>query len=281
MGVRVALLLLLVPALAVAAASPPAGWEPEGPTRVFVGNDLYGHINGGAELFHEFGFVDLRVTDYRNAEDVELAVEVYRMGSPRDALGIYLAKCGREKPLDGLGLRHSANAYQLTALKGDRFLQVNNFGGDAALQPIMSAFALAALDTVASAPSDSLFAMLHEAWPHPRALVPGSLRLLHGPLSLEALYSFPGEDPLRLGEEIYGVAGRFFAETGLKQQTVIVVDYPEVATAMSVFRGLVTDPERVRHGSGEIRHSDFETTDAQGRQLELRVSLRRLRVIIH
>ncbi len=280
MSARIALLLLLLTPL-LAAAPLPAGWEPEGPTLVFAGHDLYGHINGGAELFHEFGFEELRVADYRNAQGAELSVEVYRMASPRDALGIYLAKCGKERPHPDLGMRNTANRYQLTVVKGDRFAQVNNFGGDTSHRDAMKKLALGALDKVEAVPTDSLFALLHEAWPHPHALVPGSLRFLHGTLALEALHSFPGEDPLRLGDEIYGVAGRFFAETGVAQRTVIVVDYPDIATAQSVFKGLVTDPKRVRHSSGEERHSYFEGTDAQGRQVELRVSLRRLRVIVH
>ena len=73
------------------------GWEADGPPRVFIEKDLFNHIDGGAELFLEFGFAKLRVQPY-SGEKAELVGELYEMTGPAAALGIYLMNAGRETP---------------------------------------------------------------------------------------------------------------------------------------------------------------------------------------
>jgi hypothetical protein len=85
-----------------AADDPAAGWTREDRVHRFVGKDLYGHIDGGAELFYEFGFRDLRVERWTRG-DQALVVERYRMEGPPAALGIYLAVGGGGEPIRGLG----------------------------------------------------------------------------------------------------------------------------------------------------------------------------------
>jgi len=57
------------------------GWTTSGKTLRFVGSDLFNYIDGGAELFYEFGFKELLVQSYRQADN-EMVLEVYQMDSP-------------------------------------------------------------------------------------------------------------------------------------------------------------------------------------------------------
>ncbi|HCT93477.1 MAG TPA: hypothetical protein DIC44_01480 [Rikenellaceae bacterium] len=56
--------------------------------RHFKGEALYGFMNGGSELYLEYGFKNLRAIDvvYKGEE---YTVEIYKMESPEDAFGIY------------------------------------------------------------------------------------------------------------------------------------------------------------------------------------------------
>lgn len=65
-----------------------AGYAPEGEPELFVGDDLFGLINGGAELYHEFGFVEVIAAGI-SREGSLIKTEVYDMGSPQAAWGIY------------------------------------------------------------------------------------------------------------------------------------------------------------------------------------------------
>lgn len=59
--------------------------EPE----LYIGDDLFSLINGGAELYHEFGFVEVLAAEIMLADSTHLKVEIYDMGSPEAAWGIY------------------------------------------------------------------------------------------------------------------------------------------------------------------------------------------------
>jgi hypothetical protein len=61
-------------------------WSAEGESEIYVGDDLFVYINGGAEIYHEYGFVQVAVQRYRRGDDT-VTVEIYTMAG--DALGIY------------------------------------------------------------------------------------------------------------------------------------------------------------------------------------------------
>ena len=65
------------------------GVELYGEPERYVGDDLFSLINGGAELYHEFGFVEVLVTEILIQGTDPLKVEIYDMGSPEAAWGIY------------------------------------------------------------------------------------------------------------------------------------------------------------------------------------------------
>ena len=56
--------------------------------RIFTETSLYGYINGGAELYLEYGFDTLIVTEM-TVEGNDLKLEVYRMKDPEAAFGIF------------------------------------------------------------------------------------------------------------------------------------------------------------------------------------------------
>jgi len=61
-------------------------WSAEGETEVYIGDDLFIYINGGAEIYHEYGFVQVAVQRYVRGGD-SISVEIYTMDG--DAFGIY------------------------------------------------------------------------------------------------------------------------------------------------------------------------------------------------
>jgi hypothetical protein len=164
----------------------------------FAPNGLYGYINGGAELYLEFGFVGLDVKHYRveiAGKVHDLAVESYRMTDPAAALGIYLARKGRETPTAELAARHTVNSYQLLAVQGTLFLQVNNFGGDSACLPAMTTLAASHLASEPPVPPLGIWDLLPAA-----GRLPGSEFLLRGRFALQPIYTFGEGDVLLLEE---------------------------------------------------------------------------------
>jgi hypothetical protein len=233
--VFVALLAGAMPAFPAASAGmgqtpapPPAipepgfapGWTKAGPLRTFTGQDLFNQIDGGAELFLEFGFVKLRLQAYARGK-AELTLNAYEMESAASALGIYLMKMGRETPFPEIGARNSCEEIQLTILKGRYFIQVDNLGEVPAWTTEAVALANAFLAGVA-----------RESGPTPLDALPvegkvsGSERLIRGPYGLQPYFTFGEGDTLSLGGRIYGALAAYRMPGGASF-TRLVVPYPD------------------------------------------------------
>ncbi|MDH4157788.1 MAG: hypothetical protein OEW00_10990 [candidate division Zixibacteria bacterium] len=251
------------------------GWTKSDPLLIFAGNDLYGHIDGGAELFHEFGFNELLVQRY-TGDGHEIDLEVYRMTGPEAALGIYLMKCGRETPVEGIIARSSGDHYQYAIVKGNCFIQVNSFSGDEALRPVMTALARQVLKLIPDEKPADLFRHLP-----PDNLVPHSERLIRGPYALQPVFTFGQDDVLQLGGIVFGVLGKY-TDADDSVYTQIVIPYPDSGKAKSAYRNLVNnlDPylKVLEKTASSFIFKDyrdrFGSAEISGAVLTLRINLR-------
>lgn len=203
------------------------GWKPDGAPDIYTQADLYGYMDGGAELFFEFGFQDLTVQKYLKGQD-ELTLEAYRMGDAEGALGIYLIRAGKETAVKGVEGRSTGDRYQFSACRGNFFFQVNNFKGDVKRIPDMIRLMNVALATLA------------KDWPEPMDLlpkehrVPGSFLVLRGPLALQRLFTFGEGDILQMKGRAMAYAADY-EDPKLGNFTLILVAYPDSTTAGAAF----------------------------------------------
>jgi len=274
-------LILLAAAVPAPAAEFPAdgfapGWRRAGPVESYSPPALYNVIDGGAELFLELGFVDLRVQKYAGA-GAEIAVEDYRMQSAAAALAVYLFKCGRETPLAGISARHSGDAFQIALVKNDHFVFINNFSGRGELLPVMQELARRLDESI---PAGEAVAEL-ELLPA-QGRIPGSERLLRGPYSLQAVYTLGDGDVLLLEGKRFA-ASASYRDGELGEHALIVAAYEDeavAARAFAVLSGRLDPYLKVveRSGSGFV-FQDFQglfgSAAQSGRQVRIRVNLAR------
>jgi len=211
------------------------GWKRSGPAVTFIKADLFNHIDGGAELFIEFGFEKVAVQHYKKGL-AELTLEVYEMELPESALGVYLMKCGRETPFPEIPARNSSEAAQATILRGRHFLLVNNFSGGEELRPAMAALAKAALAKIPEAPASNRFFELLPV----KDRLPGSERLIRGPVVLQPYFTFGEGDILRLEGKIFGAVANY-REGSEAVFTRFIIPYPDQARASSVYKYLLAN----------------------------------------
>jgi hypothetical protein len=211
------------------------GWKRSGPPVTFVKADLFNHIDGGAELFLEFGFEKVAIQHYKKGS-AELTLEVYEMELPESALGVYLMKCGRETPFPEIPARNSSEATQATILRGTHFLLVNNFSGGAELQPAMIALSKSVLAKIPDVPaSGRLFEMLPS-----KDRLAGSERLVRGPVVLQPYFTFGEGDILQLEGKIFGAVANY-REVPEAVYTRFVIPYPDEVRAVSVYKNLLAN----------------------------------------
>lgn len=278
-------LVVALAAVAAAAASAPAsgvlppdgsagGWKRSRPVMVFRGADLYGHINGGSEVFLELGFDTLVVQDYAKGTGA-LAVEVYTMRDPLAAAGIYLLKCGREDHAPGLAAPHAYAPRQVQLWRGRTYVSITNFDGGEETTKAMVAFArLIAAKLPPPGPVPGLDALPVDGRD------PSSVRVIRGPATLESVYTLGPGDILQLGGTLTAVAADYPDGHG-GTFTRIVATYPDAARARAAFDNVAANLdsyiEPVSRTGEALVFKDWDGRFGEvrpaGARLEIRVNL--------
>ncbi len=66
-----------------------AGWSASGKDHVFSRKTIFDYMNGGGEVYLAYDFQQLSVREYTRASEPPVLAEVYRMGSSKDAYGVF------------------------------------------------------------------------------------------------------------------------------------------------------------------------------------------------
>ena len=91
--------------------------------RVFKGKALYGFMNGGSDLFLEYGFEELTALEVRY-KGSDYTVEIYKMPSPEDAFGIYSQHTFKCDPADAGKCPDCTSPMQFQTAMGNLYITV-------------------------------------------------------------------------------------------------------------------------------------------------------------
>ncbi|NLE35251.1 MAG: hypothetical protein GX622_09120 [Bacteroidales bacterium] len=108
--------------------------------RIFTETSLYGYINGGAELYLEYGFDTLIVAEMV-VDGSDIKLEVYRMKDPEAAFGIFSVSRFRCNAGEKITEHICRSAYQLQLCKGPYYISIINDTGSEADQHRSAALA--------------------------------------------------------------------------------------------------------------------------------------------
>jgi hypothetical protein len=256
-------------------------WNRSEKHRVFTASDLYGHIDGGAEIFLEFGFQQLTLQQYAPARTKgddqspgTLQVEIYRMSDPIAATGIYLMNCGQESRDPAFSERHCLSKYQLIFKRDRYYVIVGNTTGDKALQTVMLDLARY---IAARLPADQP-PKITELLPKD-GLIESSVRLIRGQYALQSIFTLGDGDVLQLGRKTTAVCGAYRGANG--KYTLILADYPTAAAAAEAFDHLrknldnhLTVQENAEHRLVFKDHDDrFASVSVTGKRLSITLHL--------
>jgi hypothetical protein len=94
----------------------------------FDGESLWGYMNGGADIYLEYGFDILRVQEFEG-EGENIKLELFKMDNPVSAFGIYSLKTYKCRESNVLTSLDCMNDYQYQLLAGDYYIQLINESG--------------------------------------------------------------------------------------------------------------------------------------------------------
>lgn len=159
-------------------------WESD--PAVYSGDQLFDYINGGAPQYIEYGFVEVASGEVVLAGRTYI-FDVYDMGSPLGAFGIFSVRRPANVPRVGAHAFSSSTDYQGMVALGRYVLDISAYDSSAETATDMAQLAdLAAAKLAPELLADDLIA----AEPFTRLAVrgrhPGSEQLARGPVSLRA-----------------------------------------------------------------------------------------------
>jgi hypothetical protein len=229
------------------AANNVPGWEIAKKIETYNQDNLFNLVDGQAESFFAYGFEQVAVQRYQNAEGTLLNAEIWQLADPADAYGLFSA--GRTGTPASIGNEGDSDPGRRLAFWQNRF-----FVSLTALQPVpdetLQAFAgaiAARLPTGGERPD--LVGRL------PRSGLAGQpILFFHEEISIQMEVWLGGENILGLSQKTDGVLGHY--QIGDNPIRLMLVAYPTSAGAAKGLKALQ---------SGDI--ADLAASAAQGNLL--------------
>jgi hypothetical protein len=218
-------------------------WTPTGDVEVFDRDNIYDLVDGQAEFFFAYGFEQVAVQSYENAEQAVLHIEIWQLTTPADAYGLFTASIAGE-PAD-IGNDGDADPGRRLAFWQDRYtvhVRARQELDDTHLRGFAEAVS-------AALPSSGERPALVSRVP-PEGLVERSAIFFHEEISIQNELWLGGENLLGLGPETDGVLARY--DVGGAVTRLLLVQYPDAEAASAGLAALE---------SGEI--SGLVTADAR------------------
>jgi hypothetical protein len=106
----------------------------------FYSSDLYRYMDGGADIYLKYGLVALAHREYKSA-GVDMTVDVFDMGGPLQAFGIYSAERSPEYHFIPIGAEGYSSESTLNFFQARYYIRLSAFGDRAA--PALLKFARA------------------------------------------------------------------------------------------------------------------------------------------
>lgn len=161
-------------------------WRPEDEPQHVVEEDLFLLIDGGAEIYHEYGFKQAVVQSYIDDGDRSLNLEIYEMSDPSAAYGIYTFKRGANGESIDLGDEATLQDYYLNVWKGNVLITVVGLDTDWETREGLEVLAKKVVDEITTSSSKpSLVALLPE-----EGLNPASIKYMKGGQALFNAHEF-------------------------------------------------------------------------------------------
>jgi hypothetical protein len=235
-----------------------SGWNTVDKPQQVQGEDLFLLINGGAEVYHEYGFDQAITQGYKNARGKSFNLEIYRMSSPEAAYGIYSFKSGETgKPLD-IGAGGLLEDYYLNFRKGNFLVTIIGFDSEAeTITSLINAARVVAAKINQKSKTPDILQLLPREYKN--LLTPNSITYLKGNLVLFNCYEF---DP----RNIFGVTEGVTADYG--HFKYLLFKYPDARSGKQWFSNAAAAVEKNPAFKGFKKAADhFSMKDKNGRSV--------------
>jgi hypothetical protein len=191
----------------------------------YKGEDLFFYIDGGAEIYHEYGFERVIVQDYKNPNGRSASLEVYKMNSPASAYGIYTFKSSGKGQKLNLGHECKLQDYYLNFWKGQYLVTITGFDAEEETIDGLKSIAIS-VDKKLLSQADARVPVLYSRLPQ-EDLDVQSVKYFVGNLGLVNSYPFANTDIFKIQKGIKG--------TYVRGYDIYILEYKDAETSQMAF----------------------------------------------
>ena len=155
--------------------------------RTFSGESLYGYIDGGADLYLEYGFTGVIVKEFVYLKG-KYKTEVYKMINPEAAYGIFSVSRFRCRTRPAVSTYTCQNKYQLQICTGPYYINIINESGSSADSSASLIIGKKIVDKISEPPADLIQFLpgtAAETVRNESCLVKGRLGIINGAPDLD------------------------------------------------------------------------------------------------
>ena len=175
------------------------GWLIKDEFQAYEGGKLFLYIDGGAEIYREYGFARVLVQDYWKGER-SISLEIFEMTSSDAAFGIFSFKRSKKGRVLGVGSADGLEEYYMNFWKGRFLVTLTGMNSDEETIEGIQSFARGVAEKIEeSADRPSLLKALPL-----EGLIDSSLKYMKGQLGLYNIYPFFEGNPFGLKEAVKG-----------------------------------------------------------------------------
>lgn len=203
------------------------GWTLQGEPISYRGENLIDYINGGAELYFEYGFQEVWAQEYVHTSGATLTVEIYELDRSENAFGVYSFDTHGEHP--PIGQEATYGFGLLRFWKGRFFCRLLSLSEQEGIREVLLTLGKRITEKI---PEDGRRPEILAHLPATKA-TPESVRYFHKQIALSNVYYLSDENLLNLGTETEAI----FFEYQLPPQPakVLLVRYPQKADADAAY----------------------------------------------
>ncbi len=224
------------------------GWVADSEVRQYDRKTLFKYINGGAELYLAYRFRTVTVTTYSKADNPDIILDVYDMGTPEDAYGVFTAERGGSDIGIGDGAEYEAGLLRL--FKGRFFVSImTREETDQSKKAVVSLGSAVADSVQSTGQKPKLLSSLPE-----NKLIEQSIRYFHDYNVLNLHYYLADENILLLDTKTEAVLARYSSEEG--NPYLLIAKYPSKGKAERAFESFLTAYMPEAKGSSAVQTED-------------------------
>ncbi|MDP2898995.1 MAG: hypothetical protein Q8Q12_20855 [bacterium] len=232
----------------------PEGWKLAGKVNLYPGKKLYDSIDGAADRFFQYDFREQYVVMYSLSNpDQKIQVEVYDVGTPDDAFGIFSCHDNIMSQHTKIGLTAVISPINLDFCQGRYFLRLQAFGfGDGEAEKPLRSLA----ETIAAniKPTSELPQLVRRL---PSGYVEGTVLCFHTYPTLTERRYIAEENVLNLAKDTNAVLAAYTAEEKkdgeitlkLEKDVMYLIEYPDKAQAQAARTAYIMHLQKVVNDS--------------------------------